>query len=83
MFVVDALSDTLRFENVRAWMPFVFWHSRTVHPDTTKSLIFIQLNAQLDYSKLKRTLKFTIKCSYMFRLTNHHQRAYCRALLKL
>jgi len=39
----------------------------------------IQLNAQLGYS----TLKFTLKYSYMFRLTNHHQGAYCRALLKL
>jgi hypothetical protein len=40
---------------------------------------FIQLNAQLGYSRLK----FTLKCSYMFWLTNHHQGAYCRALLKL
>jgi len=28
-------------------------------------------------------LKFTLKWSYMFRLTNHHQEAYCCALLKL
>jgi len=45
--------------------------------------LFIQLNAPLDYSRLKLTLKFTLKCSYMFRLTNHRQGAYCRALLKL
>jgi len=32
---------------------------------------------------LKLTLKFTLKCSYMFRLTNRYQGAYCRALLKL
>ena len=31
----------------------------------------------------KLTLKFTLKCCYMFRLTNYHQGAYCRALLKL
>jgi len=51
------------------------------------SFSFIQLNAPLDYSRLKLTLKFTLKftlkCSYMFRLTNHHQGAYCCALLKL
>ena len=39
--------------------------------------------AQLGYSRLKFTLKFTLKCSYMFRLANHHQGAYCRALLTL
>ena len=44
---------------------------------------FIQLNAQLGYSRLKLTLKFTLKCSYMFQLTNHHQGALFRALLKL
>jgi len=58
------------------------FHSRTVHPDIIKFFI-IQLNAPLDYSRLKLTLKFTLKCSYMLRLTNHHQGAYCRALLKL
>jgi hypothetical protein len=45
--------------------------------------LFVQLNAQLDHSRLKLTLKFTLKCSYMFRLTNHHQGAYCCALLTL
>ena len=35
-------------------------------------------------TRLKFILKFfTLKCSYMFRLTNHHQGAYCRAFLKL
>jgi len=34
------------------------------------SFLFIQLNAQLRYSRLKLTLK-----SSMFRLTNHHQGA--------
>ena len=47
------------------------------------SFLFIQLNAQLYYSRLKLTLKFILKCSCMFRLTNHHQGAYCSALLKL
>jgi len=28
-------------------------------------------------------LKFALKCSYMFQLTNHHQGAYCCALLML
>jgi len=48
-------------------------------------LLFIQLNAQLDYSRkmLNLTLKFTLKCSYMFRFNNHLQEAYCCALLKL
>jgi hypothetical protein len=44
--------------------------------------LFVQLDAQLNYSKLKLTFNFTLKCSYMFRVTNHHQGAYCRALLK-
>ena len=43
------------------------------------SFLFIQLNAPLGYSRLKLTLK----CTYMFRLTNRHQGAYCCALLKL
>ena len=34
---------------------------------------FIQLNAQLAYSRLKLALKFTLKCSYMFRLTFWHR----------
>jgi len=58
---------------------FSFFHSRTVHPDI--KVLFIQLNALLDYSRLKLTLEFTLKCCYMFRLTKHHQGAYCRALL--
>jgi len=32
-----------------------------MHPDITKFFLFIQLNAQLDYSRLKLTLKFYIK----------------------
>ena len=44
---------------------------------------FIQLNAQLSYSRLKLILKFTLKYSYMFQLTNHHQGACCCVLLKL
>ena len=53
--------------------------------DPISSLLFIQLNAQLECSRkmLKLTLKFALKCSYMFRLHNHHQGAYCCALLKL
>jgi hypothetical protein len=39
-----------------------YFHRRIVHPDIIKFL-FIQLNAQLDYSRLKFTLKFTLKCS--------------------
>jgi hypothetical protein len=31
----------------------------------------------------KFTLKFTLKCSYMFRFNNLHQGATIRALLKL
>ena len=34
-------------------------------------------------SQDRNNIFFTLKCSYMFRLTNHHQGAYCRALLKL
>jgi hypothetical protein len=58
------------------------FHSHNVHPDIIKFILFIQPNAPLDYSRLKRTLEFTLKCSYMFRLTNHHQGAYCYTLLK-
>jgi len=35
------------------------FHSRTVHPDITNFII--QLNAQLDHSRLKLTLKIYIK----------------------
>jgi len=48
-------------------------------PPRISSFLFIQQNAPLDYSRLKLTLK----CSYMFWLTNHHQGAYCCTLLKL
>ena len=43
-------------------------HSFTVHLDIITSL-FVQLNAQLDCYRqmLELTLKFTFKCSYMFR----------------
>ena len=46
---------------------------------------FYPTDEQLDCSKriLKFTLKFTLKCSYMFQFNNHHQRATIRALLKL
>ena len=42
-------------------------------------------DAQLDCSKRmsKFRLKFTSKCSYMFRFNNHHQGATTRAFLKL
>jgi len=67
--------------NVGNKLPLIF----TVVPCILilSSFLFIQLNAQLGYSRLRLTLKFTLKYSYMFRLTNHHQGAYCRALLKL
>ena len=45
------------------------FHSRTVHPDIIKSFIH------------PAELKFTLKCSHMFWFTNHHQGAYCCALL--
>jgi hypothetical protein len=50
----------------------ISFHSRTVHSGIIKIFI-VQLNATLDYSGLKLPLKFTLKCSYMFRLTNNHQ----------
>jgi hypothetical protein len=46
-------------------------------------VFFTQLNVTLDYSSLKLTLEFTLKCFYMFRLTNDHQGAYCCVLLKI
>ena len=48
-------------------------------------LLFIQLNAQLDCSRklLRLALKFTLKCSSMFRFNNHPQGDYSCALLKL
>jgi hypothetical protein len=46
-----------------------------------KAFIFIQLMYNYDCSK--RMLKFTLKCSYMFRFNNHHQGATIRTLLKL
>ena len=55
------------------------FHIRTMHPDIIKFFIHPAECRKLDYSKLK----FTLKCSCMFRLTNHRQGAYCRALLKL
>ena len=54
------------------------FHNRTVHPD--KSFI----HPTECTTRLKFTLKyFTLKCSYVFRFTNHHQGAYYCALLKL
>jgi len=43
-------------------------HSFTMHLDIITSL-FVQLNAQVDCSRkiLKLTLRFILKCSYMFR----------------
>jgi len=40
---------------------------------------------QLNFSRklLKLTLKFTLKCPYMFRFNTHPQGPYCCALLKL
>jgi len=60
------------------------FHGFTVHLDII-TFLFIRLNAQLDCWRkmLKLTLKFTLKCSYMFWFNNHHQGAYCCALLKL
>jgi len=68
-------------------------HYRTLHTSVhrnvtkyfTSSLLLIQLNAQPECSRkmLKLALKFKLKCSYMFRLHNHHQGAYCCALVKL
>ena len=48
-------------------------------------LLFYPAYAQLDCSERMSqfTLKFTLKCSYMFRFNNHHQGANIRALLKL
>jgi hypothetical protein len=77
--------DRMQNFDLKVWSKvqyFHFFHSRTVHLDIIKCFI-IQLNAQLDYSRLKLTLKFTLKCSYMFWLTNDRQGAYCCALLKL
>jgi len=45
------------------------------------SVLFYPTDAQLDCSK--RMLKFTLKCSYMFRFNKHHQGAIIRTLLKL
>jgi len=61
------------------------WPQGAENPILLSRLLFTQLNAQLDCSRkmLKLTLKFTLKCSYMFRFNNHHQGAYCCALLKL
>jgi len=41
------------------------FHSRTVHLDIINFFI-IHLNAQLDCSRLKLTLKFTLKCNFTF-----------------
>jgi hypothetical protein len=41
--------------------------------ETEQVFLFTQLNAPLDYFRLELTLEFTLKCSHMFRLTNHHQ----------
>jgi len=54
---------------------FAGFHSRTVHPDIIKSFIYP--------TECTITLKCTLKCSYVFRLTNHDQGTYCCALLKL
>jgi len=55
------------------------FHSRAVHPDIIKSFIY----ATECNNRFKLILKFKLKFSYMFWLTNYHHGAYCRALLKL
>ena len=49
------------------------------------SLLFYPTDAQVDCPEriTKFTLKFTLKCSYVFRFNNHHQGATIRTLLKL
>ena len=48
-------------------------------------ILFIQLSAQLDCSRkvLKLILKFTLKCSYVFRFNNHHQGSLLLCLAKV
>jgi len=53
----------------------MFFYSVAVHPDIIKSFIYP--------TECTTRLKLTLKRSYMFRLTDHHQGAYCCALLKL
>jgi len=76
------LSESLRLEPPYYYYYYLVSYSSSI---CLSRLLFIQLNVQLDCSKkmLKLTLKFTLKCSYMFRFNNHHQGAYCCALLKL
>jgi len=54
---------------------YFFFHNRTVHSDIIKPSIHP--------TECTTRSKFTLKCSYVFRLTNRHQGAYCCALLKL
>ena len=46
---------------------------------------FYPSDAQLDFSTrmLNFTLKFTLKCSYVFQFNSHHQGAIIRTFLKL
>jgi len=46
-------------------------------------LLFYPTDAQFDCSKglSQFKLKFTLKCSYMFRYNNHHKEATIRALV--
>ena len=60
-------------------MKLCIFHSRNFHPDIIKFSIY----PTEDTTRLKLTLEFALKFSYMFRLTNHHQGAYCCVLLKL
>ena len=61
-------------ETLQLWFER-FFHSRTMHPDIIESFIYT--------TECTNRLKFALKCSYMFRLTNHHQGPYYCALLKL
>jgi len=59
---------------------YLNFHSCAVQPDTIESYMYVTgTQIILPY----KMLKFTLKCSYIFRFYNHHQEATIRALLKL
>jgi len=68
-------------------MIFIFYFFFTFAPCilVISSFFIYPTDEQLDFSKgmSKFTLKFALKCSYMFRFNNRHQGATIRALLKL
>ena len=82
---ITSLKHKFKTDVSQAIKTFKYSSLRTLLKIKCTSLFIYPTDAQLYCSKRmsKLSLKFTLKCSYMFRFNNHHQGATIHALLKL